>query len=563
MAQSATPVLKEGSTQLDHICELEISHTATHHRLVSLIATISHSSRNLDTIYHMILKGVNIFRLNFSHESHEMHSKTLELVHEALERIQHETGHLRTVAIAADTRGPQIRTGLLDGEVFLRSGDNIRLSINRDLYDKGNKEAVYVDYMNIINLTKTGDRLFIDDGKLLLHIMEVGVDGLLCEVIQGGQLNNNCNVILPEVEIDLPAVSEKDMYDIQFSMKANVDFLFASAVRSAKNVKELRTVLGEKGKHIKIIAKMDSKIALSRFSEIMRAADGLLLSRADLGTQIPMEKLFITQKSILGQCNKAGKPVIVASNILETMRYQLQPTRAECFDLANAIIDGADCIMLSSEVAIGPYPNETVATCDKLCREAEKVLWFRDLFSDLVSEVRGELDAAHSLAIASVETAKRTNATLIVVLTSSGRSATLISKFRPRCPILALTRCERTARWVYIHRGILPVVYTSEPSNDYTTDVDARVQFALTIAKKADIINDGDPIVIVSAWKDGGGFTNNVRVVYAFFEADNVDCLFRSDRRHSVKNTNLQKEGQKVIDSKYIHMCIILFQSIN
>ncbi|KAH8244124.1 hypothetical protein KR026_000010 [Drosophila bipectinata] len=552
MAQSATPVLKEGSTQLDHICELEISHPATHHRLVSLIATISHSSRNLDTIYHMILKGVNIFRLNFSHESHEMHSKTLELVHEALERIQHETGHLRTVAIAADTRGPQIRTGLLDGEVFLRSGDNIRLSINRDLYDKGNKEAVYVDYMNIINLTKTGDRLFIDDGKLLLHIMEVGVDGLLCEVIQGGQLNNNCNVILPEVEIDLPAVSEKDMYDIQFSMKANVDFLFASAVRSAKNVKELRTVLGEKGKHIKIIAKMDSKIALSRFSEIMRAADGLLLSRADLGTQIPMEKLFITQKSILGQCNKAGKPVIVASNILETMRYQLQPTRAECFDLANAIIDGADCIMLSSEVAIGPYPNETVATCDKLCREAEKVLWFRDLFSDLVSEVRGELDAAHSLAIASVETAKRTNATLIVVLTSSGRSATLISKFRPRCPILALTRCERTARWVYIHRGILPVVYTSEPSNDYTTDVDSRVQFALTIAKKADIINDGDPIVIVSAWKDGGGFTNNVRVVYAFFEADNVDCLFRSDRRHSVKNTNLQKEGQKVIDSEYI-----------
>lgn len=552
MANSATPVLNEGSTLLDHICELEISHPATHHRLVSLIATISHSSRNLDTIYHMILKGVNIFRLNFSHESHEMHSKTLELVHEALERIQYETGHLRTVAIAADTRGPQIRTGLLDGEVILRSGDNIRLSINRDLYDKGNKEAVYVDYSNIINLTKTGDRLFIDDGKLLLHIMEVGVDGLLCEVIQGGQLNNNCNVILPEVEIDLPAVSEKDMYDIQFSMKANVDFLFASAVRSAKNVKELRTVLGEKGKHIKIIAKMDSKIALSRFSEILRAADGLLLSRADLGTQIPMEKLFITQKSILGQCNKAGKPVIVASNILETMRFQLQPTRAECFDLANAIIDGADCIMLSSEVAIGPYPNETVATCDKLCREAEKVLWFRDLFSDLVSEVRGELDAAHSLAIASVETAKRTNATLIVVLTSSGRSATLISKFRPRCPILALTRCERTARWVYIHRGILPVVYTSEPNNDYATDVDARVQFALTIAKKAEIINDGDPIVIVSAWKDGGGFTNNVRVVYAFFEADQVDCLFRSDRRHSVKNTNLQKEGQKINDSMYM-----------
>lgn len=545
MSLSAKSVLKEGSTQLSHICELDLAQQASHQRLVSLIATISVSSRNADTIYTMIMRGVNIFRLNFSHESHEMHSKTIELINEALERIHKETGQIRTVAIAADTRGPQIRTGLLDGDVFLRSGDNLRLSINRDLYDKGNKEAVYVDYPNIINLTKTGDRLFIDDGRLLLHILEVGVDGLLCEVIHGGQLNNNCNVILPEIEIDLPAVSEKDMFDIQFSIKANVDFLFASAVRSAKNVKELRTVLGEKGKHIKIIAKMDSKIALSRFSEILRAADGLLLSRADLGTQIPIEKLFITQKSILGQCNKVGKPVIVASHILESMRTLPHPTRAECFDLANAIIDGADCIMLSSEVAIGSFPKETVATCDTLCREAEKVLWFRDLFSDLVSEVRGELDAAHSLAIAAVETAKRTNATLIIVLTTSGRSATLVSKFRPRCPIMAITRCERTARWVYLHRGVLPILYTLEPSTDYATDVDARVQFAMTSAKKWGIIDDGDPIVIVSAWKDGGGFTNNVRVVYAFFEADRVDCLFRSDRRHSRKNTNLQMANRE------------------
>ncbi|KAH8283511.1 hypothetical protein KR018_004634, partial [Drosophila ironensis] len=550
MAYSAKEILSEGSSQLNHICELELANQAAHYRLVSLIVTISHSSRNVETIQNMILKGANIFRLNFSHESHDMHSKTVELIHEALDRIHSETGQLRTVAIAADTRGPQIRTGLIDGDVFLRSGDNIRLSINRDLYDKGNKEAVYVDYANIINLTKTGDRLFIDDGKLLLHIMEVGVDGLLCEVIQGGQLNNNCNVILPEIEIDLPSVSEKDMYDIQFSMKLNIDFLFASAVRSAKNVKELRSVLGEKGKHIRIIAKIDSKIALSRLTEIMRAADGLLLSRADLGTQIPPEKLFITQKSILGQCNKAGKPIIVASHILETMRAQLNPTRAECFDLGNAIIDGADCIMLSSEVAIGPYPNEVVAACDTLCREAEKVMWFRDLFSDLVSEVRGELDAAHSLAIAAVETARRTNATLIVVLTTSGRSASLISKFRPRCPILALTRCERTARWVYIHRGIMPVLYTPEPDTDFASDVDARVQFALTCAKKAEMINDGDPIVIVSAWKDGGGFTNNIRVVYAFFVADRVDCLFRSDRRHSIKNSSMQMEVRKT-EGKY------------
>ncbi|XP_046868468.1 pyruvate kinase isoform X1 [Drosophila willistoni] len=542
MSFSAKDNLKEGSTQLAHICELDAQSQASHRRLVTIIATISRTSRNLETIYNMLLKGVNVFRLNFSHESHELHTKTIELVNDALERIKKETGQTVTVAFAVDTRGPQIRTGLLEGgnEILMRNGDNIRLSINRDLYDKGNKDAIYVDYPNIINLTKPGDRVFIDDGKLFLIILEVGVDGLVCEVLQGGSLGNNCNVILPEVEVDLPAVSEKDMYDIQFSLQANVDFLFASAVRSAKNIKELRSVLGDKGKHIKIIAKVDSKIALSRVSEIMRSADGLLLSRADLGTQIPVEKLFITQKTVLSQCNKAGKPVIVASHILETMRYNPFPTRAECFDLANAIIDGADCIMLSSEVAIGLYPNETIAVCDALCREAEKVVWYRDLFADLIHETHGELDAAHSLAIAAVETAKRINATLIIVLTTSGRSAALISKFRPRCPVLAVTRCERAARWVYLHRGILPVLYTSEPIDDYVSDVDARVKFALTSAKKSGLINDGDPIVIVSAWKDGGGFTNNVRVVYSFFEADRVDCLFRADRRVSRKNTTLQ-----------------------
>ncbi|XP_030372459.1 pyruvate kinase [Scaptodrosophila lebanonensis] len=539
---SVKEILKEGPTLMSHICELNIKSQASHRRLISLIATISKTSRNPETIYKMILKGVSVFRMNFSHESHEAHALTIELINGALERIKKETGQTLAVAFAVDTRGPLIRTGLLEGaaEVQMRQGDNIRLSINRDLYDKGNKDAIYVDYPNIINLTKSGDRVFIDDGKIFLIITEVGVDGLMCEVVQGGMLGNNCNVILPEVEIDLPSVSEKDMYDLQFSMQANVDFVFASAVRSAKNIKELRAVLGEKGKHIKIIAKVDSKIALSRVTEIMRESDGLLISRADLGTQIPVEKLFITQKSVISQCNKVGKPVIIASHVLESMRQHPFPTRSECFDLANAVIDGADAIMLSSEVAIGLYPNETINVCDALCREAEKVIWYRDLFNDLVSETRGELDAAHSMAIAAVETAKRTNATLIIVLTTSGRSSALVSKFRPRCPIMAVTRCERAARWVNLHRGVVPVLYTGNPDEDYVTDVDMRVRFALTTAKKNDLINDGDPVVIVSSWKEGGGFTNTIRVIYAFFEADRVDCLFRADRRSSRKNTNLQ-----------------------
>lgn len=541
MTTFAKDHVKKGSTQLNHTCELSSQIQSSQRRLVSIIATISRSSRNLETIYNMLLKGVNIFRINFSHESHDLHSQTIELVNAGLQRLKNETGQSLSVAFAVDTRGPQIRTGLLEGgnEITLRNGESIRLSINKDLYDKGGKEAVYVDYANIINVAKPEDRIFVDDGKLFLTILEVGVDGLVCEVVQGGVLGNNCNVIIPEVEIDLPVVSEKDMDDLQFSVRSNIDIVFASGVRSAKNIRELRSVLGDKGKHVKLIAKIDSKIALSRVLEIMNAADGLLLSRADLGTQIPIEKLFITQKSVLGQCNKAGKPVIIASNILESMRFNPFPTRAECFDLANAVIDGVDCIMLSSEVAIGLYPMETISICDTLCREAEKVVWYRNIFQDLVHETHGELDASHSIAITAVETASRTRAKLIIVLTTSGRSAALLSKYRPSCPVLAVTRCEKAARWINLHRGILPLLYPSSCSDN---DVDARVAFALNSAKKCELINDGDPIVIVSAWKEAG-FTNNVRVVYSFFEADRMDCLFRDDHNRSFKNTTLQTKS--------------------
>lgn len=534
-------IRKSAFTQLNHLCELESRLEESQRRLVSIIATISRASRNADIIYGMLQKGVNIFRLNFSHESHELHSQTIDLVQSGLQRLKTETGQTVSVAFAVDTRGPQIRTGLLEGgnDITLRNGETIRLSINKDLYDKGGKEAVYVDYPNIINVAKPEDRIFVDDGKIFMTILEVGVDGLVCEVIQGGVLGNNCNVILPEVEIDLPTVSEKDMDDLQFSVRSNVDIVFASGLRGKKNLKELRQVLGDKGKRIKIIAKIDSKIALSRYQELMESADGLLLSRADLGTQIPMEKLFITQKSVTGHCNKAGKPVIIASNILESMRSHPFPTRAECFDLANAVIDGADCIMLSSEVAIGRYPMETIDTCDTLCREAEKVLWYRNLFDDLVHETRGELDASHSIAITAVETAGRTKAKLIIVLTTSGRSAALLSKYRPVCPVLAVTRCETAARWVNLHRGILPLLY---PNPCAENDINARVSFALTCARKSGLIADGDPIVIVSAWKEAG-FTNNVRIVYSFFETDKLDCLFREDEHRAAKNTDLQSKS--------------------
>ena len=434
--------------------------------------------------------------MNFSHGNHETHAKMIE----KMRGIAKEKG--KNIAILLDTKGPEIRTIKLQGgkDVELKAGQTFTLTTDETVI--GNSEIAAVTYKGLAEDLKIGNTVLIDDGLLELTVKAINGDKIVCDVINSGMLGENKGVNLPNVSVKLPALSEKDISDLIFGCKQGVDFIAASFIRKADDVKAVREVLDANGgKTIQIISKIENQEGLDNFDEILQLSDGIMVARGDLGVEIPVEDVPFAQKEMIQKCNIQGKIVITATQMLDSMIHNPRPTRAEAGDVANAILDGTDAVMLSGETAKGAYPIEAVEVMAKIADKSDASLCHCPV------NIPGDIQITEAVAKGTVESAETLKAKLIIVATETGRAARAIRKYRPSTKILAITNNEQTARQLMITRGIYTSVIPNIPS------IEEFHKLADHKAKEMGFVKQGD-IAVVSCGQDifKPGTTNNFKV---------------------------------------------------
>ncbi|KAH8243023.1 hypothetical protein KR032_003752 [Drosophila birchii] len=448
---------------------------------------------------------MRVVRMNFSHGSHEYHAKTIKEARKAIAMYQEETGMPKTVALALDTKGPEIRTGKLaesgdTAEVQLEPGDKVTLSTNKELENNVTKDKIYVDYQQLPSIVKPGNRVFLDDGLIALVVKESQGEEVVCEVENGGKLGSHKGVNLPGLAVDLPAITEKDKQDLQFGVDQKVDMIFASFIRDAKAVADVRQALGPEGKRIKVISKIENQQGLTNIDKIIHASDGIMVARGDLGIEIPTENVPLAQKMIIAKCNIAGKPVICATQMLDSMTTKPRPSRAEASDVANAIFDGADAVMLSGETAKGKYPAEAVRVMAKICAKTESVLWYENIQNHIKQEIRNSGgDHISAVATSIADAAAGSQARAIVVASPCSMMAQMISHIRPPCPVVMLTGCPAEASQSMVFRGLHPLLVEDMAMGN--SDFQQIMDSGLKLVSKMDLIEPGEKgtVVLVDA----------------------------------------------------------------
>ncbi|CEH18766.1 pyruvate kinase [Ceraceosorus bombacis] len=537
------PIAKSQLEWLASLNPLEhaISSSNKFFRKTSIIATIGPKTNNVELLGALRKAGMNIVRLNASHGSHEYFKSVVDNA-----RSAQSAAVGRPLAIALDTKGPEMRTGMMvNGEdVKISQGHEFYVTMDDAYAEKGSADYLYIDYKNLAKKVEVGRQIFIDDGILALEVINIESDLLVrVRAVNNGVLSNKKGVNLPLTEVDLPAISEKDRQDITFAVENDLDMIFASFIRRGSDVRTIREILGEKGAHIKIISKVENHqgvlnfdeilkesdgIMVARgdlvenhqgvlnFDEILKESDGIMVARGDLGIEIPAPQVFMAQKMMIAKCNIAGKPVICATQMLESMIVNNRPTRAEVSDVANAVLDGADCVMLSGETAKGAYPIEAVTMMAETSFLAEQSISYVPLFNEMRSLTQVPTDTSETVAMAAVSASLEQQAGAILLMSTSGNTARLVSKYRPRCPILVITRDEHTARDVHLYRGCYPFLYPYlRPRDDskWQEDVDNRIKYGLAEALKLGIVEKGDVVVALQGWRGGSSHTNSMRIL--------------------------------------------------
>jgi len=462
-----------------------------------IVCTIGPASNDINILKEMIKAGMNVARINFAHGSHDEHRERIEKVRKA----SLEVGI--PVAILIDTKGPEIRIGKVEnGKITLKEGDLV--VFDPDLAE-GQGLKIPVNYPGLCNDVVIGGTILLDDGLIELKVENIDGKKVMAKVIAGGDLSNNKGVNLPGVKVNLPALTEKDRRDLEFGIEIGADFVAHSFVRKAADVLALRRYLEEKGAHMEIIAKIENQEGVENIEEIIKVADGIMVARGDLGVEIPTEDVPLVQKEIIAKCNNSGKPVITATQMLDSMIRNKRPTRAEATDVANAIFDGTDAVMLSGETAAGKYPIEAVKTMARIAERAEKALLAQRKVHKPVKSFKTVTDA---ISHASVTTAEELDAGAIITPTSSGYTSRMVSRYRPVVPIIAATPDMKVLRKLTIVWGVYPLLV----KNSDTTD--EMLGKAIEASLESGLINPGDLIVLTAGVPVGVKGTTNLLKVH-------------------------------------------------
>ncbi|WP_026971463.1 pyruvate kinase PykF [Aliagarivorans marinus] len=462
-----------------------------------IVCTIGPKTESVEMLTKLVESGMNVMRLNFSHGDYDEHGQRINNLREVVKN----TG--KSAAVLLDTKGPEIRTIKLEGgeDVALVAGQEFTFTTDQTVI--GDKDRVAVTYPGFATDLSVGNMILVDDGLIEMEVIAISDSEVKCKVLNNGDLGENKGVNLPGVKVQLPALSEKDKGDLVFGCEQGVDFIAASFIRKKEDVLEIRELLkANGGENIQIISKIENQEGVDNFDEILEASDGIMVARGDLGVEIPVEEVIFAQKMMIEKCNRARKLVITATQMLDSMIKNPRPTRAEAGDVANAILDGTDAVMLSGESAKGKYPVEAVSIMATICDRTDAVMP-----SNLdPARDSGKLRITEAVCKGAVETSEKLSAPLIVVATQGGKSAKSVRKYFPQANILAITTNDKTARQLCLTKGVVPHVVTDIESTD------AFYALGKELALESGLANKGDIVVMVSGALVPSGTTNTSSV---------------------------------------------------
>ncbi|MDY0362484.1 MAG: pyruvate kinase [Desulforegulaceae bacterium] len=458
-----------------------------------IVCTIGPASSSPEIIKELINAGMNVARLNFSHGSHEDHKKTFDLIRQISDELD------KPVAVLQDLSGPKIRTGKVDGNgIELICGKELILTTD-DIIGKDNK--VSVTYKNLPNDVKENELILLADGLMEIKVKKITENDITCEVVSGGILTSSKGINLPGTSLNIPALTKKDKEDLEFGLSIGVDFVALSFVRSAADIDQIKQIISSFGKLTPVIAKIEKHEAIQNFDQILEKSDGIMVARGDLGVEVPLENVPVYQKMLVNKSVKAGKPVIIATQMLSSMVSSPRPTRAEATDIANAVLDGTDALMLSEETASGNHPVEAVKYMRKIADTAEKEYPYPKF------KFHPDSEASRAVPYAACVLSGFTDASAIVAPTKSGYTAAQISRFRPKSKIIALSPLKESIRKMCLYWGCIPKIFGDPKDTDEMLDKGAEAALESGLVKKGEtiIITAGHPVWV-------SGTTNMLKV---------------------------------------------------